>query len=56
MTEIKKEEMKLVEGGNVVITAAMISAIYSCLDLFFQIGEALGGYIRRKSEDKMCNI
>ena len=56
MTEIKKEEMKLVEGGNTVITGSMISAIYSCLDLFFQMGEALGGYIRRKRDDKMCNI
>ena len=30
--------------------------IYKTLEVIYQIGESLGNYIRRKTENKMCNI
>lgn len=56
MKEIKKEEMKNIEGGTNTVTSSILNAVYRCLNLFFEMGEALGEYIRRKSEDKFCDI
>lgn len=55
MHELKKEEMLKVEGGT-SITASMINAVYKAFELIYTIGESLGSYIRRKTEDKMCDI
>lgn len=54
MKELKKEEMKLVSGGG--ITSTMVNAVYRVFDLMYSIGEALGSYIRRKYEDKICDV
>ncbi len=56
MHEIKKEEMKKIEGGTSTFTSTILNSVYRCLNLFFEMGEALGEYIRRKSEDKFCDI
>lgn len=55
MREISKEEMLKVDGGA-NFSASMLSAIYKTIGVVFEIGEALGSYIRRKVEGKMCNI
>lgn len=55
MREISKREMINVEGGA-SISASMLSAIYKTIDTIFSIGEALGSYIRRASEKKMCDL
>ncbi len=54
MREIKKEEMRMVEGGSASTT--MINAIYRVVDFIFELGEAFGSYMRRVKEDKMCDI
>ena len=55
MRELKKEEMLKIEGGT-SFSASMLNAIYKTFELIYSIGESLGSYIRRKTEDKMCNI
>ena len=55
MREINKREMLSVEGGA-TLSASMLSAIYKTIDTIFSIGEALGSYIRRVTEKKMCDL
>lgn len=55
MKELNKREMLNVEGGA-TLSASMLSAIYKTIDTIFSIGEALGSYIRRASEKKMCDL
>lgn len=55
MNKLNTNEMKNIEGGT-DITATMINAIYKIYNLIYTLGEALGSYIRRSSEDKMCDI
>ena len=55
MREINKKEMLCIEGGA-SFSASMLSAIYKTIDTIFSIGEALGSYIRRTSEKKMCDL
>lgn len=55
MKELKIKEMKSIEGG-IGLTSSMLTAIYKTLEVVFQIGESLGNYIRRKTENKMCDI
>lgn len=56
MRELNKKEMLNVEGGESNITGSMLNAIYKTIELIYTIGEALGSYIRRAVEKKMCNI
>ena len=55
MKELDKREMLNVEGGA-SFSASMLSAVYKAIDVIFSIGEALGSYIRRVNENKMCDI
>lgn len=55
MKKIDNEEMKNIEGGT-QFSASMLSGIYRTIEVIMNIGEALGSYIRRKIEGKMCDI
>jgi len=55
MKELNKNEMLKIDGGA-SFSASMLSAIYKTIDTIYSIGEALGSYIRRVKEGKMCNI
>lgn len=55
MREIDKNEMLNVEGGA-SFTASMLTAIYKTIEVIYSIGESLGSFIRRKVENKMCDI
>lgn len=56
MKELNTKEMKSIEGGT-GLTSSMLTAIYKTLEVIYQIGgESLGNYIRRKTENKMCDI
>ena len=54
MTNLTKDEMIMTSGGNV--SATMVSAIYRIVSFIYELGEALGSYIRRSNEDKMCGL
>ncbi|MGM9875924.1 MAG: hypothetical protein ACI310_01700 [Bacilli bacterium] len=55
MKELNKEEMLKIDGGA-NFSASMMNAIYKTIEVIFSVGEALGSYIRRKIEGKMCDI
>ncbi len=55
MRELKKEEMKKIEGGA-SISAAMLGVIYKIVETIYNLGDALGSSIRRVIEGKNCNI
>ena len=55
INELNINEMKSIEGGT-GLTSSMLTAIYKTLEVIYQIGESLGNYIRRKTENKMCDI
>lgn len=55
MKELNKKEMLDIEGGS-SITATMVSAVYKAFQTVFEIGEALGSFIRRSVEGKKCDI
>ena len=55
MKELSNNEMRKIEGGT-GLTSSMLTAIYKTLEVIFEIGESIGNFIRRKSEDKMCQL
>ena len=55
MKELNKKEM-LEIGGGTSISATMVSAVYKLVGLVYEVGQALGSYIRRETEGKMCDI
>lgn len=55
MIELTKEETKKVVGGT-DLTSSMLTAIYKTIEVIFKVGESLGNFIRRKTENKMCDI
>lgn len=55
MVEIDKKEMLEVDGGA-SFSASMVTAIYKAIEAIYAIGEALGSYLRRIQEQKMCNL
>ena len=54
MRELRKEEMKKVEGGS--MTAAMLGAIYKVVETIYNLGDALGSSLRRLIEGKNCSL
>ena len=48
-----KKELFVAEGYKVYEQG---NAIYKTIEIIFNIGEAFGSYIRRKSEGKMCDF
>ena len=55
MKELRKEEMKKVEGGT-SLSAAMLGAIYKVVETIYNLGDALGSTIRRVIEGKKCHL
>lgn len=56
MKKLENDELLKVDGGTDVISATMINSIYKIVSFIYELGEALGSYIRRSNEDKMCNL
>ena len=56
MKKLENNELLKIDGGTDVISAAMINSIYKIVSFIYELGEALGSYIRRSNEDKMCNL
>ena len=54
MQELTKSEMQKINGGaSAVIIGTVVTAI---IEVIFKVGESLGNFIRRKTENKMCDI
>lgn len=55
MRRLSKEEIMNVSGGS-DFTSGMLTAIYKTIQVIFDVGEALGNFIRRKASNKMCDL
>ena len=55
MRMIDNNEMFNVSGGS-TITGSLLSSAYKIIELIYNVGETLGSYIRRKIENKSCDI
>lgn len=56
MKKLENNELLKVDGGTDVISATMLNSIYNIVSFIYELGEALGSYIRRNNEDKMCEL
>lgn len=55
MNKLKKEELLRVDGGG-DISYSMLNSLYKVVSFIYEVGEALGSFIRRSSENKMCSL
>lgn len=55
MKELSKEELLCADGG-LDLTATMLSAIVRGAELSFEVGQSLGGALRRLLTGKYCAI
>lgn len=56
MEEIKLENTKMIIGGGVGFTGAVISAIKGYINTVFEMGQMFGGAIRRISRGNLCKF
>ena len=56
MKELKYYEAKEIIGGGTSFTGAVLSAIRGCINAVFEIGQAVGGAIRRISTGNLCRF
>lgn len=56
MQEINLENTKIIIGGAVSFSGAVISAIRGYVNTIFSIGQAVGGAIRRISSGNLCKF
>ncbi len=50
----KLESQKIIGGAS--ITGAILSSIKGCISVVFEIGQAVGGAIRRISTGNLCKF
>lgn len=55
MRELRKEEMKKIDGGT-SISAAMLTAVYKIIETIYNLGDAFGSSLRRVIEGKNCSL
>jgi len=56
MRNLNNEEAKKIIGGATNITGTLINAFKGIVSTFFEIGQAVGGAIRRISSNNLCNF
>lgn len=56
MANLTNDEMIMTSGGNINVNATMVGTVYRIVSFVYELGEALGSYIRRSNEDKMCEL
>ncbi len=56
MTEMKKEELVKIQGGDSSVSGPIISAIVNVIKLIQEAGYELGSGIRRIAEDDLCPL
>ena len=56
MKELKIEECNNIIGGGINFTGTIVNAIKSSVNIFFQIGQAVGGSLRRITSHNLCNF
>ena len=56
MKTLKIIETKKIIGGGWSPSGAFLNAIKSCISTVFEVGQALGGAIRRISSGNLCRF
>lgn len=56
MREIKSQEMKLYIGGGISLNGALLSGIRGFVSTIFEIGQTVGGAIRRIASGNLCKF
>jgi len=56
MQELESDVMKNMIGGGISFSGAVLSAIRGFISPIFEIGQAVGGAIRRISSGNLCKF
>ena len=56
MKELSMVETKEIIGGGTSLTGAILSSIKGCISVVFEIGQAVGGAIRRITSGNLCRF
>ena len=56
MINLKNIETKKIVGGGLSITGTLLNAIRSGINAIFEVGQALGGAVRRISTGNVCKF
>lgn len=56
MEIIKFENTKMIIGGGINLTGAIITAFKGLASVIFEIGQAVGGSIRRIGSNNLCKF
>ena len=56
MKELSIVEAKEIVGGGTSLTGAFLSSIKGCINIIFEMGQAVGGAIRRLSTGNLCRF
>lgn len=55
MCELRKEEMRKINGGASVSISSVLNAVMNVVSTIFSIGQAVGSAIRRGVSGKVCS-
>ena len=56
MKELSLNECKKIIGGGTSISGTLINAFKSCVNVFFEMGQYIGGAIRRITSNHLCEM
>lgn len=56
MKEINLENTKIIIGGGISLTGAILTALKGLAGTIFEIGQAVGGAIRRIGSGNLCKF
>lgn len=56
MKELSIKETKAIVGGGYSVSGAFLSSIKGCISVVFEIGQTVGGAIRRIATGRLCGF
>ena len=56
MEDISLESTKMIIGGGINFSGAILNAIKSCVSTIMDVGRAVGSAIRRINSGKLCSF
>ena len=56
MQKINKTKMKQISGGALSLNGTIINSLIRYINVFFEIGKALGSAIRRNKAGTICPV
>jgi hypothetical protein len=56
MIKVNKNKMKQISGGALTLNGTIINSLIRYVNVFFEIGKALGSAIRRNKSGSICPV